>query len=195
MAITWFLEISAMTQYGFSGNQRYLIIGGALIVVLGGVGWGLAAWKVGELLGRWIQPAAGATVAVLAAAFVFLLLPNWVGARITVHKLDHALRYQAELRQDLTGIIQTAGGAKKLLACGTVEAEAFQTQMVAWYLGVEYVPGSDKPLNKNQPVSKDPNVILQTRDTGTARLRPFIPKNVHYTQTRQRTFRLYEHCR
>ncbi|HWC85055.1 MAG TPA: hypothetical protein VG388_00855, partial [Solirubrobacteraceae bacterium] len=39
MAIVWFVEISAMTQAGFSGNQRYLIIGGALVVVLGGVGW------------------------------------------------------------------------------------------------------------------------------------------------------------
>ncbi|HEY5317353.1 MAG TPA: hypothetical protein VIJ20_05200 [Solirubrobacteraceae bacterium] len=197
MAIIWFIEISAMTQYGFSGNQRYLIIGGALLVVLGGVGWGLAAWKLGELLARWIPPASGTTVAVALATFVFLFLPTWVGSHFSAGKLNHALRYQGELRQDLSTIVSRAGGAKKVLACGRVETENFQKQMVAWYLGVESVSASDAPLRSiaGRPASRNPNVILQTRDTGTARLRPVIPTNEHYTEIRQRTFRLYEHCR
>ena len=197
MAIVWFVEISAMTQMGFSGNQRYLIIGGALVVVLGGVGWGLAAWKLGELLGRATRPAPGAAVASLAAAAVFLVLPDWVGTHFPGYKLDHALRYQGELRQDLITIVNRAGGAKKLLACGEVETEKFQKQMVAWYLGVHAVktPGASPDELAGETVSGNPNVILQTRDTGTAPLRPVIPMNVHYTRIRQRTFRLYEHCK
>jgi hypothetical protein len=193
MAIVWFVEISMMTQMGFSGNQRYLILGGALVVVLGGIGWGLVAWKLGELLGRWIRPAPGAVVVLVAVTAVFVFFPVWFGARLKAHKLDHALRYQAELRQDLNAIISQAGGAKRLLACGNVETENFQKQMVSWYLGVESVEATDEPLDK---IPGEPaNVILQARDTGTAPLRPFIPKNVRYTRIRQRTFRLYEHCR
>ncbi|MEA2196865.1 MAG: hypothetical protein QOJ25_916 [Solirubrobacteraceae bacterium] len=197
MAIVWFLEISAMTQAGFSGNQRYLIIGGALVVVLGGVGWGVAAWKAGELIGRLVRQAPGTAIATAAAAAVFLVLPDWVGSHFPGHKLDHALRYQAELRQDLPAVINRAGGAKKLVACGEIETEKFQKQMVAWYLDVPSVktPGASPDEIAGETVSGNPNVILQARDTGTARLQPAIPKNVRYTLIRQRTFRLYEHCK
>ncbi|MDQ6807479.1 MAG: hypothetical protein M3065_21585, partial [Actinomycetota bacterium] len=197
MAIIWFLEISAMTQMGFSGNQRYLIIGGALVVVLGGVGWGLVAWKLGELLGRLTGPAPGAAVASLAAAAAFLVFPNWVGNHFPAHKLDHALRYQAELRQDLSGILSRAGGARKVIACGKIETEDYQKQMVSWYLGVKTVHTNDAPSGKleDEYAVKDPNVILQTRATGTARLRPSVPTSLPYSHVHERTFRLYEHCR
>ena len=42
------------------------IIGGALVIVVGAVGWGLAAWQLGMLLGRLIRPVPGAAVAALA---------------------------------------------------------------------------------------------------------------------------------
>ncbi|HEY5317354.1 MAG TPA: hypothetical protein VIJ20_05205, partial [Solirubrobacteraceae bacterium] len=187
MAILWFLEISGMTQYGFSGNQRYLIIGGALVVVVGGVGWGLVAWKLGELLARWIRPAPGIVVA--AAIALFLFFPGWVGTHFKAHPLNHALRYQAELRHDVQAIIHRAGGAKAVLACGKVETENYQVPMVAWYLGVESVTVSDE-----QP-GLIANVIFQTRVTGTAHLRPVIPGGVHYTETTLRSYRLFEHCR
>ncbi|HWF73884.1 MAG TPA: hypothetical protein VG186_11100 [Solirubrobacteraceae bacterium] len=197
MAIIWFVEVSAMTQMGFSGNQRYLIIGGALVVVLGGVGWGIVAWKVGELLGRVTGPVPGTAVASLAGTAVFLVFPSWVGGLFPTHKLDHALRYQAELRHDLSAIIDEAGGAEKVRACGTIETENFQKQMVSWYLGVETVETNDDPQGEvdAEPADRDPNVIFQTRATGTARLRPSVPKDVAYTVLHVRTFRLYEHCR
>ncbi|MDQ6778390.1 MAG: hypothetical protein M3071_19710 [Actinomycetota bacterium] len=197
MAIIWFIEVSLMTQMGFSGNQRYLIIGGALVVVLGGVGWGLVAWQLGELLGRLTGAVPGTAVASLAATAVFLVFPNWVGTHFPARKLNKALRYQAELRHDLSAIVNLAGGAKKVVACGKIETENFQKQMVSWYLGVETVETNDDPASKvdAQPAADDPNVIVQTRATGTARLRPAVPTNVAYTRITQRTFRLYEHCR
>ena len=194
VAILWFIEISAMTQYGFSGNQRYLIIGGAIDVVLGGLGWGLAAWKLGELLGRAIRPVPGAAVASVAATAVFLFVPGWVGGHFKAHKLDRALRYQAQLRQDLITIIDRAGGAKKVVACGSIQTENYQVPMVAFYLGLESVDVSDEPV-PGLPPPPDPNVIFQTRDTGTARLLPRIPTDRRYTVITQRTYRLYEHCK
>jgi hypothetical protein len=193
-AILWFVEISTMTQMGFGGNQRYLVIGGALVAILGGVGWGLAAWKLGGLLARWIRrPAPGAAVAVIAATALFVFVPGWVGAHFQAHQLDQALRYQAQLRDDLNAIIQKAGGAKAVLACGKVETENYQVPIVAWYLGVEAVQISDEM--PPSVAKQGANVILQTRVTGTAQLRPVIPSGVHYTEIKQRTFRLFEHCR
>jgi hypothetical protein len=197
MAMIWFIEVSAMTQMGFSGNQRYLIIGGALVVIIGAVGWGLVAWKVGELLGRVTGALPGTALASVAATAVFIVLPDWIGGHFPAHKLDHALRYQAELRQDLSAIVNRAGGAKKIVACGTIETEDFQKQMVSWYLGVKTVHTNDARAGQleNAYSVPDPSVILQTRATGTARLRPAVPENIAYTRIHVRTFRLYEHCR
>jgi hypothetical protein len=192
-ALLWFIEISTMTQMGFGGNQRYLIMGGALVVVVGGVGWGVAAWKLGELLGRWSRPTGGAAAAVAIAAAVFLLLPSWVGVALKAGKLNRALHYQAALRQDLGAIVQRAGGAKAVLACGKVETENYQVQMVAWYLGVPGIEVSDEmpPAVAMQAA----NVILQTRKSGTAGLRPLIPAGVRYTEITDGAFNLYERCR
>jgi hypothetical protein len=186
-----------MTQYGFSGNNRYLIIGGALVIVVGAVGWGLAAWQLGVLLGRLIRPVPGAAVAALAAAAVFLAFPSWVGAQFPAHKLNRALRYQAELREDLAKVIARAGGAGKVRACGSIETENFQVPMVAWYLDIEANDITDQlPTTiANRGTKGDSPVILQARDTGTAALQPKVPKNKHYTEIKQRTFNLFEHCR
>jgi hypothetical protein len=193
LASLWFLEISLMTQYGFSGNQRYMIIGGAPVMVIGGVALGLVARKLGQLLARLIRPAPGAAVGLLAAAVGFAFIPGWAGASFHPGQLNRALHYQAELRHDVSVAIRRAGGAKAVLACGKVETENFQVPMVAWYLGVQSVQVSDE-----QPYTgpaHDPNVIFQTRDTGTAPLRPLLPTDVHYTEMTQGTFRLFEHCR
>jgi hypothetical protein len=36
----WWVGIAVLTQAGFSGNDRYLVLGSALISIAGGVGWG-----------------------------------------------------------------------------------------------------------------------------------------------------------
>ena len=47
LGVAWFVVVAIMTQAGFSGNNRYLVIGSALIDVAGAVAWG---WAVAELL-------------------------------------------------------------------------------------------------------------------------------------------------
>ena len=51
-----------MTQAGFSGNDRYLVLGAALIEIAGGVGWGWAALE----LAAWLARRAGAAPGRLA---------------------------------------------------------------------------------------------------------------------------------
>jgi hypothetical protein len=178
-----------MTQYGFSGNERYLVIGVALVAVVAGVGWGVAAWKVGQVLGRAVRPGPGGLIAVGAATAMFLFFGGWVAQYFHSSALGHTLRYQADLRRDVSAIIPKAGGAKAVLACGDVETENYQVPMVAWYLGVESVDVADQ-----QP-GLVPNVIFQTRATRTEPLAPVIPPHVHYTEIKQGTFRLFEHCK
>ncbi len=50
--LAWFVVIAVLTQAGFSGNNRYLVLGSALIEIAGAVGWGWAAQEGGNLLRR-----------------------------------------------------------------------------------------------------------------------------------------------
>ena len=48
--LAWFVVIATMTQIGFSGNNRYLVIGSALVDICGAVAWGWAAQEVGNVV-------------------------------------------------------------------------------------------------------------------------------------------------
>ncbi|MHB1835477.1 MAG: hypothetical protein ACYCXW_10965, partial [Solirubrobacteraceae bacterium] len=68
--LIWFVVIAVMTQIGFSGNNRYLVLGSALVDVCGAVAFGWAARELGVLAMRALRrgsaaaPAAGAGDAV-----------------------------------------------------------------------------------------------------------------------------------
>jgi hypothetical protein len=109
LGIVWFVVIAIMTQAGFSGNNRYLVIGSALVEVCGAVGWGWGAQEIGNLLSRRRGPRGprsqdsepsraesatagaptptagarrsrlGAWAGMVLAAVVFCFAPNWVG--------------------------------------------------------------------------------------------------------------------
>ena len=131
-----------MTQAGFSGNNRYLVLGAALIEIAGGVGWGWAALELGRAVPRVIARARGAgarTAAGLASVgvvtLIFLMVPNWVGGNlIDIQRTHRALDYQAHLREDMTTAVNRLGGPSKMLACGSVMTEGFQVPMLAWNL-------------------------------------------------------------
>ena len=61
----WFVIIAIMTQAGFSGNNRYLVLGAALIDIAGGAAFGWAAravWplRLGRVRLRWLALAVSA---------------------------------------------------------------------------------------------------------------------------------------
>jgi len=135
--LAWFALVAAMTEAGFAGNQRYLIVTTAAVSVLGGVGavrvlqgveW-LAARRFGALRAR----------RATAAALVLGLLvasPTIVAKADNTARVRGGLEHEAYLWADLKGLVDEAGGKEALLACGGIFSGPFQTQMVAYELGI-----------------------------------------------------------
>jgi hypothetical protein len=207
LGIVWFVVIAIMTQVGFSGNNRYLVIGSALVEVCGAVAWGWGAYEIGNLLSRVRarrredaaprRTALGAWAGVAVAALVFCFAPNWVGTNfISIQKTHKALVYQAHLRRDAARIIARYGGAAKLLRCGTIMTEGFQVPLVAWTLGVHTLRVEGPPAAGAEP-GPAPNVALQTSAHTDGTLLPILHQwpGTHYTYDgTERTFRLFTHC-
>lgn len=176
----WWLGVSLETQAGFAGNTRYAILGGLLVYVGGAAGYGWAclglARLAGSLLSRRRRRVPGWSPRVSAATglmlLVFLFVPGWFAHRLpSIASIRYALRYQARLREEVSGLIQRSGGAQKLLACGSVMANNYQVTMVAWYLDVPIprVSALPRALVTGQP---GPNVILQDAASADAVVGP-----------------------
>ena len=156
----WVAEVAVMTNDGFSGNARYLIMPAAIACVLAGVGIG---WLVRALPRRIV--AGGLVVAVLAvvAAAGF--------AAPSVNRLDAvraSVYYQARLTDGLRDAVAQAGGRDRLLACGTPYTGAFQVPAVAWLLHQHTtdVQSASAPGDKPPHV---PAIVFRSKTTGTSR--------------------------
>jgi hypothetical protein len=212
----WWIGIGIETQLHFSGNARYLVFGTVPIAIASGAAWGWFAGAIPSLLrslagrARALQGAARSALAVPLGVVVpialFIVWPPWIGDNIiSLPRTHHALVYQAHLRQDLKTLIQRMGGAKRVLACGTVMAEGFQVPMVAWTLDVPILRVEAQPPVNQQGIAPPPwpNTIFQDQDTGSAQLLPqpqtilgWVHDGAHYRtyDLHQRTFRLFSTC-
>lgn len=201
----WWIGISLETQAGFSGNDRYLVLGVAFVAITGGVGWGWGAAALARLAQRLrsggrsvLSPALATVGAIVVAVAVFVFFPPWIGHRniVDVQRTHRALVYQAHLREDMSKAVAKLGGASKILACGSVMTEGFQVPMLAWNLGVHTAQVEASPLSASNP-GPPPNVIFQTRAQRSAHLLPIVRawKGVHYQLVaRVRTFRVFSSC-
>jgi hypothetical protein len=190
--LAWFVVIAVMTQIGFSGNNRYLVLGSAMVDICGAVGFGWAARELTVLVARRSGRSGGAVAglqwaATGLAALVFMFGPNWIGSNlISIPRTHGSLVYQAHLRQAMSQLVARFGGERKVLACGTVMTEGFQVPMVAWTLDVPTTRIEAPPTNGGakyaEPAADAPDVILQARDTRSASLLPFLSTwpSVHY---------------
>jgi hypothetical protein len=198
----WWLGVAVETQAGFSGNNRYLVLGTAPVAIAGGVAWGWFTGALAEGLRRLSARGAGTArfghgVTIPAAAAIavvlFLALPTWVGKGIvSLPRTHHALVYQAHLRSDLSAAVTKAGGADALLRCGPVMTEGFQVPMVAWTLGVHTLRIEATPSKMVGPPW--PAVILQTRAQSTSHLLPTPAQIIAWEQAGAR-YRLVAHVR
>jgi hypothetical protein len=219
----WWIGVSLETQLGFSGNDRYLVLGVALVSIAGAsaCGWAAAAGTRALLLvgarvrGRSAaappdgptetapssQPRPAAQVLPAAAATLilsglFLVIPSWIGPNvIDVPRTHRALVYQADLRADVTTAVDKLGGPAAVRRCGTVLTEGFQVPMLAWTLGVHTLQVGSVP--QFGPPPPPPNVIFQTRAQRSAHLLPLLstwPGTRYRLVERVRTFKVYEHC-
>ena len=202
--MAWFVLIALLTQAGFSGNNRYLVLGSALIEIAGCATWGWGALELGRWLarrgggtGRRFATPAGSVAVVALAALLFAFVPSFVGGSLTdIPKTHRALVYQALLRTDVQAAVDKAGGKSKILACGTIMTEGFQVPMLAYYIGVHTLT-VEAPPAAGAPPGPAPNIVFQAAETRDATLLPILQEwpNVHYQLIgTTRTFRVFEHC-
>jgi hypothetical protein len=199
----WWFGISLETQAGFSGNNRYLVLGTAPVAIAGGIAWGWFAGAVPKLwrglAQRWSiaralsSGAVAAGAGIVVAVALFLAVPPWIGQNIiSLPRTHHALVYQAHLRDDLSTAVREAGGASALLSCGAVMTEGFQVPMVAWTLGVHTLRVEAEPGKLAGPPW--PNVILQTRAQSNSSLLP-SPAQIRAWEAEGARYRLVAHVR
>jgi hypothetical protein len=154
----WLALVAVMTEAGFAGNQRYLIVTTAVMSVLGGMGavrllQGVE-WAAVRLTGSLRAGAAAA-----AAAFVVGLgisTPTIVAKFDNIRRVNGGLEHEAYLWHDLKSLIDRAGGKDRLRACGGIFGGPFQTQMIGYELGIH---GIDVGW-KETPA---PGVVFRTR--------------------------------
>jgi hypothetical protein len=164
-AAIWVAEVALMTNDGFSGNSRYLIMPAAIACVLGGVALGWVVRALPAALTR--RPFVVPLIAVVAA----------VGfAAPSVHRVDNvrdSVYYQARLKDGLSGVIARAGGRDRLLACGTPYTGAFQVPAVAWHLGVHTTVVQSASAEGDAP-PRVPAVVFRSRTTSTSHAVPLL---------------------
>jgi len=134
----WLALVAIMTEQGYAGNQRYLIVTTAAICVLGGIGFGrifagirAAATRLAGSPRRGLAVACAVFLAGLAA-LTPVIKDKVDNMEVTAEKLE----YEASLWGNLPEAIEKAGGRDRLLRCGSVYSGPFQTQMIAYELGV-----------------------------------------------------------
>jgi hypothetical protein len=156
----WVAEVAVMTNDGFSGNARYLIMPAAIACVLAGTGIG---WLIRALPARFVAGGLAVSILAVVAAVGF--------AAPSVQRLDAvraSVYYQARLTDGLSGAIAKAGGPDRLLACGTPYTGAFQVPSVAWYLNrhTTQVRSASAP---GDAAPKAPAVALRSKTTAGSR--------------------------
>ncbi|MDX6648821.1 MAG: hypothetical protein QOJ97_772 [Solirubrobacteraceae bacterium] len=134
--VAWFLLIAGMTEAGFAGNQRYLILSTAAASVLGGMGAALVLKGV-DVLARRVFDSPRAGPATVATAFVLalgLFGPFIIEKANNATRVLGGLQHEAHVFHDLKAVIAAGGGRERLRKCGGVFSGPFQTQMVAYLM-------------------------------------------------------------
>jgi hypothetical protein len=133
----WMAMVSAMTEAGFSGNQRYLMVASGIICVLAGTAWGWVVAEGGRVAARFGRPHLAGPAMIAALVLVLAGLAPFTYRRAqALHRVEVNLHKQALARERLQTLIRTVGGRAAILACGHPYAGAFQIPMVAWYLNI-----------------------------------------------------------
>jgi hypothetical protein len=156
----WVAEVAVMTNDGFSGNTRYLIMPAAVACVLAGTGIG---WLIRAFPSRWVGGGIAIALLSVAAAVGF--------AAPSVDRLDPvraSIYYQARLTDGLPGAIAQAGGPDRLKACGTAYTGAFQVPSVAWFLH-EHTTSVQSASAPGDAPPRVPGVALRSKTTASSR--------------------------
>jgi hypothetical protein len=121
LAAGWTGLIMLMTEAGYSGNPRYLMLGAALTAVLAGVGVARLA-------------RAGRPAGIAAAVAAVVLAVTWSGRELAPGL--GAVRSESAATRQLEELVARLGGRVAVLDCGRPTAGRFQRPILAWTLGV-----------------------------------------------------------
>jgi hypothetical protein len=139
-AAVWVAIVALMTEAGYAGNERYLLLAAALATVAAAVGWARLVSLAGTLAARVRPGRASATVAqVAAAAALGALSLLWlVPAAEGLVDQARVVRYHGQVYNDVEEAIGEAGGRDAVLACGGGYTGRYHVPPYVWHLGVHF---------------------------------------------------------
>ena len=169
--LAWFVLVAAMTEAGFAGNQRYLIVTTAAVCVLGGMG-AVRVLQGVEWLGARAASAAPARGRDHGRRRV--LSSSLVASPLIVEKADNTGARARRARARGPALARPQGPDRRgrragaLLACGSIYSGPFQTQMVAYELGIHGIDVGWRPRPRRGSVFRTrtvPDGPLVTKPT------------------------------
>ena len=124
----WIACVALMSEAGFSGEERYLIPGAALVSVSGGAGMGLLARRLAGRGSRSGMAALGLAALVAVAAH-----PLGQRLRALPGQADR-LAHSAALASDLEAAVAAVGGEAAVRACARPYVGPYRGPLLAWRL-------------------------------------------------------------
>ena len=162
--------VAAMTEGGYSGNLRYLLLPASLVCVLAGVGWARALrLAAGLARERFRTPAAGVATGVGLA--VLILAAAFPSADARVREIAVGLdryAYVGRLYQDLGPATEEARAAGAV-ACGQAFTGRYDVPAVAWYLHVH--------IGQVGFEARAPAVVFRARTARSPLAEPILPRS------------------
>jgi hypothetical protein len=123
----WLAIVAGLTESGYAGSPRYLVLFVVGCCVLAGGGWLAAARASGR--GRVMRTA-------LVAAVLALQVPFALGRADDVRQQTREARSEADSISNLTRAVQLAGGPARVRRCGLVATNRFAIPPLIWRLGL-----------------------------------------------------------
>ena len=160
----WIGLVAAMTEAGFAGNPRYLMLGTSILAIIGGYGAG-SLLALLRMLARRINSLLVPVVTLIGfLAFPAMIWHRGVDYRVKrLQHLDYVLHTEYNRRDFLPAALALGGGAQRVLDCGAVSTENFQVPLVAWYMHTHILRIGSPARGATAP---GPGTALQTNSPG-----------------------------
>ena len=186
--VTWIALVAAMSQAGFSGEERYLLPGAALVSVSGGAAIGLGVDAVRSWRRRTGGPPAVTPLRVAVLMGLAAGTLPFVAARVSAMPAEGTrLAFEARLFDDLREAIRRAGGTAAVRRCGRPFAGSYRAPALAWHLGVH--------KDRIGLAPRAPGVVFRSRLTPTAAVAPQIqPREPFRAVVRSRRWEVLAAC-